>query len=66
MLFLKLPFAVKPGLTDSDFAKMQSNIGLIFRCQGVKVSQGGWSGGNSQIGKGLWWPSLLNGTKCSS
>ena len=41
LLFLKLPFAVRPGLTGSR-AKMQSNTGLIFRCQGVKVSQGGW------------------------
>ena len=41
MLFLKLPFAVRPGLTGSS-AKMQSNTGLIFRCQCVKVSQGGW------------------------
>ena len=49
MLFLKLPFAIKPGLTDSDFAKMQSNIGLIFRCQGVKVSQGGCSSANRQV-----------------
>ena len=49
MLFLKLPFAVRPGLTGSR-AKMQSNTGLIFRCQGVKVSQGGLLvGANSQI-----------------
>ena len=49
LLFLKLPFAVRPGLTGSR-AKMQSNTGLIFRCQGVKVSQGGLLvGANSQI-----------------
>ena len=32
-----------------DFAKIQSNIGLIFECPGVKVTQGGCSSANSQV-----------------
>ena len=49
MLFLKLPLLLSQVSLIQDFAKMQSNIGLIFRCQGVKVSQGGCSSANRQV-----------------
>ena len=47
MLFWKLPLALfSPA---QELAKMQSNTGLIFRCQGVKVSQGGWLVGIARL-----------------
>ena len=48
MLFLKLPFAVKPGLTDSRFSRHAKQCRLNFWVL-RKVRQGGWSGGNSQV-----------------
>ena len=60
LLFLKLPFAVRPGLTGSRVSKDAKQFRLNLWVPG-------WLDGlNSQVSWGLGWPGLLNGTKCSS
>ena len=55
MLFLKLPFAVRPGLTGSRVSKDAKQFRLNLWVPG-------WLDGlNSQVYWGLEWPGLLNG-----